>query len=181
MGTGKSTPGGPRAIARSGRFRHKTLMQAAIHGETLSLPGLEAAARLGAAIAARLEPGDVVALRGDLGAGKTTLARAILSALGHEGEVPSPTFTLVQSYETPRLAVAHFDLYRLKRPEEIAELGFDDALDAGAALVEWPEMAEAAMPDERLDVTLTAEPRAAALSGGGRWAALVPALIEDAA
>ncbi|BCW91072.1 tRNA threonylcarbamoyladenosine biosynthesis protein TsaE [Alphaproteobacteria bacterium SO-S41] len=159
-------------------------MQAAIHNGAaeLKLPGLDAVARLGAAIAARLQPGDAVALRGDLGAGKTTLARAILTALGHEGEVPSPTFTLVQGYDLPGLTVAHMDLYRLKQPEEIVELGFDDALAQGAALIEWPEMAEDYMPDERLDVILTAEPeRRATLAGHGRWAGLAPLIANEAA
>ena len=159
-------------------------MQAAIHNGAaeLKLPGLDAVARLGAAIAARLQPGDAVALRGDLGAGKTTLARSILAALGHDGEVPSPTFTLVQGYDLPTLTVAHMDLSRLKRPEEMVELGFDDALVAGAALIEWPEMAEDYMPDERLDVILTAEPeRRATLAGHGRWAKLAPLIANEAA
>jgi tRNA threonylcarbamoyl adenosine modification protein YjeE len=159
-------------------------MQAAIHsGEAaIALPGLDAVARLGVAIAARLQAGDAVVLRGDLGAGKTTLARAILAALGHQGEVPSPTFTLVQSYDLPRLSVAHLDLYRLKQPDDIVELGFDDALAGGAALIEWPEMAEAYMPDERLDVMLAAEgARGAQLIGHGRWAALVDVLAREAA
>ncbi len=144
----------------------------------VGLPDLAAVGRLGAAIAGRLKPGDAVLLRGDLGAGKTTLARAILLALGHEGETPSPTFTLMQSYalEPP---VAHLDLYRLKRPEEIEELGLDDALDAGVALIEWPEQAEDYMPVDALDVALTAEPRSAALSGGGRWPALIAGIVED--
>jgi len=158
-------------------------MQTAIHDSSarLALGDLAAAERLGAAVAARLAPGDAVLLRGDLGAGKTTLARAILAALGHSGDVPSPTFTLVQSYETPRLAVAHFDLYRLKSPDELRELGFDDALAAGAALVEWPEQAEEHMPEERLEIALTAEPRAATLSGSGRFAGLAAAIAAEAA
>ncbi len=156
-------------------------MQAATHGGTIAaLPGLEAVGRLGVAIARRLRPGDAVALRGDLGAGKTTLARAILAALGHEGEVPSPTFTLVQHYRL-RIPVAHLDLYRLERPEEVEELGFDDLLAEGAALIEWPEMAEAFMPDERLDVHLAGEgARQAELVGHGRWAGLAADIARDA-
>jgi len=83
----------------------------------VELPGLSALQAFGARIAARLRPGDVVALSGGLGAGKTTLARAIIAALGHEGEVPSPTFTIVETYEALRVPVAHADFYRLERPE----------------------------------------------------------------
>ena len=157
-------------------------MAAAIQDGTaeIGLPGLEAVARLGAAIARRLRPGDAVLLRGDLGAGKTTLARAILLALGHEGETPSPTFTLLQGYDLT-FPVAHLDLYRLKRPEEIEELGLEDALAAGAALIEWPEQAEDYMPGDALSVTLGVEPRAAALSGGGRWPGDIPAILKEAA
>ena len=157
-------------------------MQAAIHGTEMrvGLPDLAAVGRLGAAIARHLTPGDAVLLKGDLGAGKTTLARAILLALGHEGETPSPTFTLLQSYAL-RLPVAHLDLYRLKRPEEIEELGLDDALGEGAALIEWPEQAEDYLPTDALTVALSAEPRTAILSGGGRWPTLIPGIAEEAA
>lgn len=97
----------------------------------------------GARIAAVLRPGDVVALSGELGAGKTTLARGILAGLGHTGEVPSPTFTIVQSYESPsvRLPVWHCDLYRIESPAELDELGLDDVLADGVLIVEWPERA----------------------------------------
>jgi tRNA threonylcarbamoyl adenosine modification protein YjeE len=127
---------------------------------------------LGARIAAGLERGDLVALEGTLGAGKTTLARAILRALGVAEEVPSPTFTLVQSYETPRLAVRHYDLYRLERPDEIAELGMDEALEDGAALVEWPGHAGGRLPGRLLRVALTAtgaDSRTADLHGPAKW------------
>ena len=156
-------------------------MEAAIHafGMKIVLPDLEAVDRLGAALAPHLRVGDAVLLRGDLGAGKTTLARAILVALGHEGETPSPTFTLLQSYAL-RLPIAHLDLYRLKRPEEIEELGLDDALSDGAALVEWPEQAESHMPGDALNVTLSADPREAALSGGGRWPQLIADIVRAA-
>jgi tRNA threonylcarbamoyladenosine biosynthesis protein TsaE len=105
----------------------------------LTLEDEAATAELGARIAAALAPGDVVALSGELGAGKTALARAILRARGVTGHVPSPTFTLVQAYETPGFTVHHFDFYRIERASELSELGLDDALEGGAALIEWPE------------------------------------------
>src|SRR5215208_6121808 len=97
-------------------------------------------ASFGATIAARLRPGDVVALSGDLGAGKTTLARAILAALGHEGEVPSPSFAILEPYSAPplRLPVVHADFYRLTDPSELAELGLDELREGGVLLAEWP-------------------------------------------
>lgn len=97
----------------------------------------------GARIAARLRAGDVVALEGDLGSGKTTLARAILMALGHEGEVPSPSFTIIETYPAPplRLPVVHADFYRLEEPGEAAELGLDDYRESAALIAEWPQKA----------------------------------------
>jgi tRNA threonylcarbamoyladenosine biosynthesis protein TsaE len=135
------------------------------------LPDLGATARLGAAIATGLQAGDVVALWGDLGAGKTTLARAILRALGVTEDVPSPTFTLVQGYDTARFPVAHYDLYRLKNAREMRELGFDEALEDGVALVEWPERAPEALPPDALHVRLAPAltGRTARLTGPARW------------
>ena len=97
----------------------------------------------GCRIAERLQPGDVVALEGGLGAGKTTLSRAILAALGHEGEVPSPTFTIIETYDAPplRLPVVHADFYRLEDPAEVEELGLDDYREGAALLAEWPDHA----------------------------------------
>ena len=137
----------------------------------LALPDLAATAVLGRRIAGQLRAGDVVALSGDLGAGKTTLARAILAGLGVDENVPSPSFTLVQSYDAPGLRVSHFDLYRLKNPSELQELGLDDALEDGAALVEWPE--RASLP-EGLTVRLTNQGsgRRAELEGAPRWQVL---------
>src|SRR4051812_641078 len=134
------------------------------------LPDLDATTRLGRAIAGGLDRGDAVALWGDLGAGKTTLARAILQALGVKEDVPSPTFTIVQNYDTDP-AIAHYDLYRLKSPREMAELGFEDALDQGAVLVEWPERAPEALPPEALHVRLALREtgRLARITGPGRW------------
>ena len=109
----------------------------------------------GRRLAVRLAPGDIVLLSGDLGAGKTALARGILTGLGHAGEVPSPTFTLVQSYELPgvRLPVWHVDLYRLDDPNEVEELGLDEILADGALIIEWPERASGRWP-EALHLTL---------------------------
>lgn len=108
-----------------------------------ALPDLAAMAGYGARIAARLRAGDVIALGGGLGAGKTTLARAILAALGHEGEVPSPTFTIIETYAAPplRLAVVHADFYRLEDPSELAEIGLDDYREGAVLLAEWPQNA----------------------------------------
>jgi tRNA threonylcarbamoyl adenosine modification protein YjeE len=133
----------------------------------VDLPDEAATESLAADLAAALRAGDVVALRGGLGAGKTTLARALIHSLAGDAalEVPSPTFTLVQTYATPRLAVAHFDLYRIAGESELAEIGFLDAAGDGAVLVEWPERAGESLPDERLDVTLE-------IVGNGRRATL---------
>jgi len=107
-------------------------------------PGM---AEVGAKLARQLRVGDVVALKGPLGAGKTTLVRGVLAALGHAGEVPSPTFAIVQPYEALALPVAHADLYRIEDSGELEELGLDDVLFDGALLVEWPErVGEAAWP-----------------------------------
>ncbi len=107
------------------------------------LPDLAAMATFGAAIAKVLRPRDVVALEGGLGAGKTTLARGIIAALGYLGEVPSPTFTIIELYESPplKLPVIHADFYRLKHPSEVIELGLDDYRDGAALIAEWPDHA----------------------------------------
>lgn len=96
----------------------------------------------GARLAAVLRPGDIIAISGELGAGKTTMARAVLRALGHRGDVPSPTFTLVQTYSDLAPPVAHADLYRLHHPDEAEALALDDWLVHGALLIEWPERLE---------------------------------------
>lgn len=119
----------------------------------LDLAGEAETARLGEDLALALGPGDCLALHGDLGAGKSTLARAFLRAMADDEtlEVPSPTFTLVQAYEL-RLPVAHFDLYRLGDASEMDELGLDDALESGIALVEWPERTLADLPKDRISL-----------------------------
>jgi tRNA threonylcarbamoyl adenosine modification protein YjeE len=127
-------------------------------------------------VARLLRPGDVIALWGDLGAGKTRFARALIGALSGQGEgeeVPSPTFTLVQTYDLPAGLVWHFDLYRLDLPEEALELGLDEALADGITLIEWPGRLGNLLPRDRLDLTLefgtTPEARIATLAPRGRW------------
>ncbi len=126
-------------------------------------------------LAPRLRAGDFLALRGDLGAGKTAFARALIRALAGrpDEEVPSPTFSIVQPYETPRFPVHHFDFYRLSGPGEAAELGLDEALDAGLVIAEWPERLEDRLPAERLEIMLdeTSAPelRDVSLQGIGGW------------
>src|SRR5258705_2163521 len=113
--------------------------------------------RLAGLIAFVLRPGDVMAWRGDLGAGKTTLARALIRALLGEqaAEVPSPTFSLLQVYQSPRFPIAHLDLYRLSGPAEAAELGFEEAAGRGVTIIEWPERAEELLPAGRLGLLLS--------------------------
>ena len=103
-------------------------------------------------VAMILRAGDVVCLSGDLGAGKSTFARALIRTLADDDvlDVPSPTFTLFQAYELPRFDLAHLDLYRLEEPEEIEELGLSDLIQTGAALIEWPEMASDLLPQDAL-------------------------------
>jgi tRNA threonylcarbamoyladenosine biosynthesis protein TsaE len=125
-----------------------------------------ATAALGATLAQRLRPGDVVGLYGELGSGKTTLARAILRAASGKPDliVPSPTFTLVEVYETERGTFWHFDLYRLEASEQVYELGWEDALAEGIVLIEWPQRLGALLP-KHLSVTLE-------MDGDGRRALL---------
>jgi tRNA threonylcarbamoyladenosine biosynthesis protein TsaE len=143
-------------------------------GARISLPDLAAMTRLGTAIAAALRPGDVVALSGGLGAGKTTLARAIIAGLGHAGEVPSPSFSIIEVYDPPavRLPLVHADFYRLADPREAEELGLDDYRAGAALIAEWPEHA-GGFADEPacLAITLTVadEGRLAIVEPGPDW------------
>jgi tRNA threonylcarbamoyladenosine biosynthesis protein TsaE len=114
---------------------------------------------LGARLAAAARPRDVLLLQGDLGMGKTALARGFVRGAAPEtDEVPSPTFTLVQTYPTEAGTIWHFDLYRLKHPDEIWELGFEDALIDGILLIEWPDRLGSLGPRDRLELTLAPGP-----------------------
>ena len=132
-----------------------------------------ATARLGAAVERALRPGEAVCLFGPLGAGKTSFARGLIRAATQpDEEVPSPTFTLVQTYEGRRFPLAHFDLYRLSDAAEAYELGLDEALDVGAAVIEWPERLGGDLPPDRLEAELLFAPgggRLARLTGHGAW------------
>jgi tRNA threonylcarbamoyl adenosine modification protein YjeE len=127
----------------------------------VALPDEQALQALMVDIAVALEPGDLVTLSGDLGAGKTTFARALIRYLAGDAtvEVPSPTFTLMQLYELPRFPLVHADLYRLSGTSELAELGFDDLPEGAVVLLEWPDRAAGFLPPDRLDVTLTLAPQ----------------------
>jgi tRNA threonylcarbamoyladenosine biosynthesis protein TsaE len=131
---------------------------------------------IGRALAGSLRAGDVVTLSGTLGAGKTSIARGVLSALGLAGEAPSPSFAIVQPYAVPevRLPVLHVDLYRLVDPAEIEELGLDDARHDHALLVEWPEHAAAGAWPDALALTISIEP-----DGARRLTAIVPPAWKD--
>lgn len=145
----------------------------------IALPDAAATTRLGQAVAPLLRAGDAVLLYGPLGMGKSTLARGLIRALTTPDEdVPSPTFTLVQFYESDP-PVAHFDLYRLNAPEEAFEIGLDEALDDGCALIEWPERLGEELgrflgPD-RLVIRIAeqGDGRLATVSGAGRWEQLI--------
>ena len=137
----------------------------------LTFPDEQSLTRFAADFALALKPGDCVLLRGDLGAGKTTFARAAIRALAGDAdnriEVPSPTFTLVQTYDL-RLPVSHFDLYRIADPDELDELGLIETLGEGVAFVEWPERAESHLPANSISLTLAESPE----TGDGRLLAV---------
>lgn len=120
------------------------------------LPDEDATLALGAALAAGLEPGLVIYLRGELGAGKTTLVRGVLRALGHSGPVRSPTYALVELYEVSRLHLHHFDFYRFHDPREWIDAGFRETFNGrSVSLIEWPEKAGGILPPADVEIALT--------------------------
>lgn len=121
---------------------------------TFNLPQLEDTQRLGSALAHMAQKGDFFALYGTLGMGKSVLARAFIQELSGAQEVPSPTFTLVQSYEAPDFEIYHFDLYRLKHPDEIFEIGVEEAVFEGVSLVEWPERMQNYLPRKSIIIEI---------------------------
>lgn len=137
----------------------------------LAIPLADPAATeaLGALLAGALTVGDVLFLKGPLGAGKTTLARGLIAAWTGEAEVPSPTYTLVQTYQGPRGPLWHLDLYRLEDPEEIFDLGFEEGLETALMVIEWPERMGAFAPANRIEIALDSDGdgRIARLSGHG--------------
>ncbi|MBO0738807.1 MAG: tRNA (adenosine(37)-N6)-threonylcarbamoyltransferase complex ATPase subunit type 1 TsaE [Alphaproteobacteria bacterium] len=152
---------------------------------TVDLPDVAGTAELAARIAALAKPADIIALKGELGTGKTTFARAFIRALGNsDEEVPSPTFTLVQVYELDRVSVWHFDLYRLLSCEEAWELGIEEAFSEGISLIEWPERLGLLLPDRRLEVNLAfgdrPETRRITLVPGGEWCTRLAPNAADA-
>ena len=141
------------------------------------LPDLDAVSALGRDIAARLQVGDVVALEGDLGAGKTTLARTIIEASGHLGEVPSPTFTIIEVYDALDPPIVHADFYRIETPDELDEIGLDEYRDGAVLLAEWPARAGGfAHEPGCLSIRLEkdGEARFAIVEGGSRWQGRMP-------
>ncbi len=141
------------------------------------MPDLAAMADFGSRIARRLRPGDVVALSGGLGAGKTTLARAVIAALGHTGEVPSPTFTIIETYDALGPPLVHADFYRLEDPAEVEEIGLDDYREGAALLAEWPENAGGfAHEAQCLEIALETlgNGRVAIVEGAADWLGRLP-------
>ncbi|MET0308218.1 MAG: tRNA (adenosine(37)-N6)-threonylcarbamoyltransferase complex ATPase subunit type 1 TsaE [Sphingomonas sp.] len=142
----------------------------------MRLASLDDSYALGARLAAVARPGDVIALSGELGAGKTSIARGLLAALGLEGEAPSPSFAIVQPYAPPevRMPVLHVDLYRIEDPDEAEELGLDDARDDSLLIVEWPERLGASWWGDALWLNLEVAP-----DGARSLTARVPAAWKD--
>jgi tRNA threonylcarbamoyl adenosine modification protein YjeE len=150
----------------------------------VALPDEGATERLAMDLAVALDPGDVITLSGDLGAGKTTLARAVIRYLAGNArlEVPSPTFTLLQAYDLPQFSIVHADLFRVETLAELAELGWDEAADGAVLFVEWPERAGTLIQTDRLDIALSIAPdlgpthRHVRLTGFGTWIPLLERL-----
>ena len=142
---------------------------------SLFLPDDAATTRLGAALAALVRPGDTLLLHGPIGAGKTHLARALIQArLGRREDVPSPSFTLVQTYSADQTEIWHADLYRLSHPDEVFELGLHDAFSTAICLIEWPDRLGTSAPKDALNIALSSENdgRRAVLSGAAHAALL---------
>lgn len=151
----------------------------------IDLPDEAATAALAAHLAALAARGDIIALKGDLGAGKTTFARAFIRAYGApDEEVPSPTFTLVQTYGSAEAAIWHFDLYRLIAAEEAWELGIEEAFASGISLIEWPDRLGALLPRRRLEILFEfddrAEGRRAVIAGDAAWRARLTEIAAHA-
>ncbi|MGD9966017.1 MAG: tRNA (adenosine(37)-N6)-threonylcarbamoyltransferase complex ATPase subunit type 1 TsaE [Hyphomonadaceae bacterium] len=147
-------------------------LEVATDSRTVALPDAMATLAFGRRLGERLGVGDVVCLSGNLGAGKTTLARGAIEAwTGYPDETPSPTYTLVQTYEGGRGELWHVDLYRLKQADDAWELGLEDAFASAACLIEWPERLEGQLPRDRLEIELkpVEEGRCAALRAHGAW------------
>lgn len=127
---------------------------------TWSCPSEAATAAVALELSADLKPGDIILLQGDLGSGKTSFSRVLIRSLSNDPDinVPSPTFTLLQTYETAKGTIWHFDLYRLKDPDEIFELGWDDARSHGIVLVEWPDKLGPHKPENVITLTLQPVP-----------------------
>jgi tRNA threonylcarbamoyl adenosine modification protein YjeE len=138
---------------------------------SLELPDAAATTKFGAQIGRRMRGHDVVCLRGGLGVGKTSFSRGLIQELCGPMEVPSPTFTLVQTYTAPAFDIWHFDLYRLETAEDIWELGIEDALDGGVCLIEWPDRIENMLNGDELNIDFgfSGQGRTAMLSGGKHW------------
>jgi tRNA threonylcarbamoyladenosine biosynthesis protein TsaE len=146
---------------------------------TFALADAAATEAFGVRLGRVLRTGDTVFLSGPLGAGKTTLARGVIGAwTGLQEEAPSPTYTLVQTYEGPGGSLWHVDLYRLKREEEAWELGLDDAFATAVCLIEWPDRLGANIPSDRLEIALapSEEARALTATGFGAWEARLGSL-----
>ncbi|PWE18467.1 tRNA (adenosine(37)-N6)-threonylcarbamoyltransferase complex ATPase subunit type 1 TsaE [Marinicauda salina] len=139
----------------------------------LTLPDAAAADAFGRRLATLLAPGDAVLLAGDLGAGKTTIARGVIAGFAGVDDAPSPTYTLVQAYENAAgTSLVHADLYRVEDPGELEELGLDEALETGALLVEWPDRLDGWRPETRLEIALEETPdggRRADIAAYGGW------------
>jgi tRNA threonylcarbamoyladenosine biosynthesis protein TsaE len=150
----------------------------------VDLPDEAATAAFAARISELAEVGDVIALKGDLGCGKTSFARSFIRARGGAEEVPSPTFTLVQIYELTPAAIWHFDLYRIKSSEEAWELGIEDAFSEGISLIEWPERLGPLLPRRRLEIEFLfgdrPDERRALINAGESWRQRLAGISADA-